>query len=426
MPITNPPSASDITNVPSGNLSSTDVQGALNELQSDVDTRLTGANISDTAYNATSWDGVTTIAPSKNAVRDKIETLDAKFLNYVSILGSETVVGSKIYDMDLAAFGRGGSAGPSSSLAVLGMDLSLVNNAFSYYFAFDSDAANTGTKIFQFPYRSLTVNKGTDIDSTGATSGKVLTSNGGVTSSWSTLAGSAITNTPAGGISSVTVQAAINELDTEKANLASPTFTGTPSLPTGTTGITQAAGNSTTALATTAFVTTGANAILGSYSTLMECSGSHTAAKVAGTYALGDGDPIAVSGTGTLYPIKTIFIAAADYPTINGLAPKLRIRAQLYTNDVAPTGNFTFGLYPITRPATSGGAGLAIYTLGTVVSGSNGATFTTPAADGLLNAVGADFALPADGHYVIGVVTTATVATSAHLHMVSSLQMRNA
>jgi hypothetical protein len=40
------------------------------------------------------------------------------------------------------------------------------------------------------------------------------------------------------------------------APLASPTFTGTPSLPTGTTGVTQSAGNDTTALATTAFVKT--------------------------------------------------------------------------------------------------------------------------------------------------------------------------
>jgi len=39
-----------------------------------------------------------------------------------------------------------------------------------------------------------------------------------------------------------------------KADLASPTFTGTPSLPTGTTGVTQSSGNSSTALATTAFV----------------------------------------------------------------------------------------------------------------------------------------------------------------------------
>lgn len=44
-----------------------------------------------------------------------------------------------------------------------------------------------------------------------------------------------------------------------KADLASPTFTGTPSLPTGSTGVTQTAGNNTTALATTAFVTTADN-----------------------------------------------------------------------------------------------------------------------------------------------------------------------
>ncbi len=40
-----------------------------------------------------------------------------------------------------------------------------------------------------------------------------------------------------------------------KADLASPTFSGTPTLPTGTIGVTQSPGNNTTALATTAFVT---------------------------------------------------------------------------------------------------------------------------------------------------------------------------
>jgi hypothetical protein len=54
------------------------------------------------------------------------------------------------------------------------------------------------------------------------------------------------------------------EIDTEfndiataiatKADLASPTFTGTPTLPTGTVATTQSAGNNTTAIATTAFV----------------------------------------------------------------------------------------------------------------------------------------------------------------------------
>jgi len=54
------------------------------------------------------------------------------------------------------------------------------------------------------------------------------------------------------------------EIDTEfnniqtaiatKADLSSPTFTGSPVLPTGTTGVTQSSGNNSTALATTAFV----------------------------------------------------------------------------------------------------------------------------------------------------------------------------
>lgn len=54
------------------------------------------------------------------------------------------------------------------------------------------------------------------------------------------------------------------EIDTEfnniataiatKADLASPTFTGSPVLPTGTTGVTQTSTDSSTALATTAFV----------------------------------------------------------------------------------------------------------------------------------------------------------------------------
>ncbi len=39
------------------------------------------ASVSDTAYDATSWNGVTDVAPSKNAVRNKIETLPAPALD---------------------------------------------------------------------------------------------------------------------------------------------------------------------------------------------------------------------------------------------------------------------------------------------------------------------------------------------------------
>jgi hypothetical protein len=62
------------------------------------------------------------------------------------------------------------------------------------------------------------------------------------------------------------------EIDTEfnniataiatKADLVSPTFTGTPTLPTGTIAVTQSSGNSTTAIATTAFVQAAAALIL--------------------------------------------------------------------------------------------------------------------------------------------------------------------
>ncbi len=62
-----------------------------------------------------------------------------------------------------------------------------------------------------------------------------------------------VANVPAGNIAATTVQAAINELDTEKANLASPTFTGTVTLPTGTIAVTQSANNNSTAIATTAY-----------------------------------------------------------------------------------------------------------------------------------------------------------------------------
>lgn len=160
-----------------------------------------------------------------------------------------------------------------------------------------------------------------------------------------------------------------------------------------------------------------------SYKTLFQGAGSHIAARAAGTYALPLGDAAAVSGTGTLYPISTFYLDPADYPSISGLVAKLRLRVGLFVNDVAPTGNYTFGLYPITRPATSGGAGLNIYTLGTVVTSST-VLFTTPAADSAGTAVSAEFSIPTAGHYTLGFISTAAVATSSHLHINAHLQVR--
>jgi hypothetical protein len=160
--------------------------------------------------------------------------------------------------------------------------------------------------------------------------------------------------------------------------------------------------------------------------TILRSQASHVAGQVAGKYNLASADPTAVSGTGKLYVQSLIHIAAADYVSKNNATVKLKLKCMCLVNDVAPTGNFTFGLYPVTRPATSGGAALMIYTLGTVVSGSDGAVFTTPAADSMATASSAEFALPADGFYAIGVVTTATVATSSLVHLIADLQVVNA
>ena len=57
----------------------------------------------------------------------------------------------------------------------------------------------------------------------------------------------------------VATTAYVDAADALKANLASPTFTGTPTLPTGTIATTQTAADSSTKVATTAFVTTADN-----------------------------------------------------------------------------------------------------------------------------------------------------------------------
>ena len=108
-----------------------------------------------------------------------------------------------------------------------------------------------------------TVNTIVKRDASGNFSAGTITANltGNVTGN---LTGNATTATTAssvsgtvaianGGTNASTAAAALTNLGA--APLASPTFSGTPSLPTGTTAVTQTAGNNTTALATTQFVT---------------------------------------------------------------------------------------------------------------------------------------------------------------------------
>ena len=161
------------------------------------------------------------------------------------------------------------------------------------------------------------------------------------------------------------------------------------------------------------------------WNTIHQGSGSQIAGQVAGTYALANGNAAAVGSTGTLYPQAVVYLDPADFSPKNGKRAKLRVRSEVHVNNVTPTGNITVGLYPITRPASSGGTGVLIYDIGsTPVTGST-KLYTAPAADDSLAGVSSEFNAPAAGFYVLAIVTTATFATSSLAHVNAKLQVSN-
>ena len=100
-----------------------------------------------------------------------------------------------------------------------------------------------------------------------------------------------------------------------KADLASPTFTGSPVLPTGTTGITQSAGNNSTALATTAYADSAITAERTATATLT--NKSLTSPTLTGTPVA----PTASVDTNTTQVATTAFVVAQvadDAPTKSG------------------------------------------------------------------------------------------------------------
>ncbi len=165
-----------------------------------------------------------------------------------------------------------------------------------------------------------------------------------------------------------------------------------------------------------------------SYHILDKAGGGLVATNVAGNYVGYANMTSTLIGTAvtTWIGVQVIHIYSADYPTINTLTTKLRIRGYLAVNHTAPTGNFTLGLFPITQPASSGGAAVRNFTLGSVIAASVTNTLTTPLADTQQAMVGSDFALPTDGIYVIACTTTSTIATASQVFWNAYLQIRNA
>lgn len=114
------------------------------------------------------------------------------------------------------------------------------------------------------------------------------------------------------------------------------------------------------------------------------------------------------------------YFAKADYEVANK-TQKLRLRAQVAANATKPALKFTYGLYPVT---VAGGADQATMTLGTVVSGST-LEFNEPTASTVTSKETADFTIPADGAYMLGVVTSATLTNNSFVICSGQLQTRS-
>jgi hypothetical protein len=169
-------------------------------------------------------------------------------------------------------------------------------------------------------------------------------------------------------------------------------------------------------------INAGGNSIFAPYRTILTVEGSETGASASTRSFPSNGGSPLVPASGTTNAVQFIYLDPADFPDMGSLTAKLRIRAQLLVNNTAPARTFTFGLYPITAPA--GGAGTMTWTMGTVVTGSNGATVASPAANSINNLVGSDFSMPAAGLYAPGVVYSGALAASSFITMNVQLQMR--
>jgi hypothetical protein len=151
---------------------------------------------------------------------------------------------------------------------------------------------------------------------------------------------------------------------------------------------------------------------------------SSAAAPVAGTYVLHGG-----TGAGqlavvpvTLANYRPFYIDPADF-TAGSRTNKLRLRAQLFTNAVAPATNWTVGLYPVATYGGASGAEPTIATLGAVVAGSTIA-FNAPGVTSQSQGNSGDFTAPAAGYYVFAVVNSGAAAAGAVVGVRSVLQVR--
>ena len=175
-----------------------------------------------------------------------------------------------------------------------------------------------------------------------------------------------------------------------KADLASPTFTGTPTLPTGTIAVTQTFGNSSTAISTTAFVQAALAAIypVGSiYSNATSSTNPGTLLGFGTWTAFGAGRvPVGFDSTNVLFDTAEETGGAADAALVTHAHT-----ATSTVTDPGHTHSVTYGV--ISGSGITGGGGSGTVSIVTTASATTGITVatTTAAPTGAVSATNANY-----------------------------------
>jgi hypothetical protein len=151
-----------------------------------IATALQPSAISNEAYNASTWNGVDTIAPSKNAIRDKLNEIDLTLANIVTTNTSQSISGFKSFTGGITIVGDGSSGldqisfsgNTPGNIPSTSPGIRRVSDKLAFMFnqniggqrsaLFDGSAITDSDKTFTFPNKSGTIALLDDISGGGS------------------------------------------------------------------------------------------------------------------------------------------------------------------------------------------------------------------------------------------------------------------
>lgn len=166
----------------------------------------------------------------------------------------------------------------------------------------------------------------------------------------------------------------------------------------------------------------GDTAIHAVYKTLIVRNAIINDAQTSATRVVVPSGAVVASTASTIAATSTFAINTTEL-AVSGLTTKLNLQVSCLTNATAVgTCTFTFGLYPVS--GTAGATDTSSVTLGAVTSGSTVA-FVNPSASTITTSTSGDFTCPSTGHYVLGLLNSATPSADSFASFSCILRYRH-